>query len=745
MIEFIRLYDATGNLVGLINEFSDLTITESINSVYECEFTTQLDSDIAKEIVIEGFIECDGKKFTIKEITPHLSEKTVGVYCIGECDGLMFTRVSKFEVKKVTAMEAIRTLLDEREVSTGWSVVYGSSNADERPTAKRTLKLSKTDAGTVWAVLQKIIEKWHVEIDFNCNTHTMRLYKSKRLGQQSVLTVFYEDLNLLDFERTVDSNEVVNNIIPVGKDNLNIKGAEREDGSIVSGTSMDETRDLFKDAPTIPKVMRAYYIDTQEDDKQELYNAALDYLESHCNPSKSYTIKVSDLATVNPNYEEFYRVRIGDTIGVASKTLDARYNLRVVKITRKPNEADSLELELSNRRASVITSTASERKIVNAMIDSYNMPMVGDTILVGDRAIATDNIQIEAITADLLEGGSTIVAKEGQSTVEALMESTVEKVQTNLSNSDGVYRLIYNSNGLPIGMEIVSTSDSNKLWRWDYGGLRYSKDGGATFSNIAIDFEGNVVAKNIASGSVISNSVTMSNLTVTGGSIKMTSGQWDGGILLSDSNGNFTQLAYDGIVSKSTSGTVTVNGAGVSCGSLTADDISCTYGTISAQGGSIVGGSVSGTTGTFSSDLKGNKVFATNAGTSTSSTANARIVNTGQICYITEGSLRKFKHDIEPIDNVIDAHQLYNAEVVSFKYNKGYILEDDERYGRNLAGFIVDDLLETAPDLVCYDEEGNPENWSPRYAIPMMVKLIQEQNKRLCEVEEKLRKLEENK
>ena len=730
MVELIRLYDVQHENVGIITEFSDLTVTESLNTVYTCEFTIPLDTDISKLVEIEGFVECDDKVFTIKEITPHLASKTMGIYCVGECDGLRFVRCGSLKVEKKTAYEAISTLLRERETSTGWSVAYGTDS--DRPTAKRTLKLTKSEASTVWEVLQRIIQKWHVEIDFDCESHTMYLYKSKRLGQQSVLTVFYEDLNLLDFERTVDSNEVINNVIAYGKDALTVKGAEREDGSTVSGTSIDEVRDLGKDAPAINKVMRGYYLDTQEDDKQELYNAAVDYLEDYCNPSKSYTIKVSDLTATNPNYEEFYRVRLGDTIGIASKTLDARYNLRVVKITRKPNEVDSMELELSNRRASVSLSTAAERRIVNSMIDTYNTPMVGDTIQVGDRAITTDNIQIEAITKDLLEGGSTIVAKEGQSTVEALMESTVEKVQTNLSNSDGVYRLLYNSNGLPIGMEIVSTSDSNKLWRWDYGGLRYSKDGGATFANVAIDFEGNIVAKNIASGSVISNSVTMSNLTLTGGKIDIATGSdVDNKIVLTATGGYTTGIAP---------GTILVSDG--------------TYANrISLNGirGEIVASSISGVTGSFSGNLTGsgnitgNKVFATGAGTSDSDTPNARIVNTGQICYIKSASMRKFKHDIKPIDEVIDAHQLYNAEVVAFKYNDDYLSENDVRHGKDLAGFIVDDLINTAPGIVSYGDDGEPENWNPRYAVPMMVKLIQEQNKRICEVEEKLRKLEENK
>lgn len=728
MVDIIKLWTADKTVCDPITEFYDLTITESLNTVYSIEFTVPLTSEVAKQIKIEGFLECDGKRFTIKERAPKLADKTLTVYGIGEVDGLKYGRCDSFSISKATAYEAITQLL--RDTSTGWSIVYGSSSESERPTAKRTLKLSKTETGTVWDILQKVIDKWHVEIDFDCVNHTMKLYKRKRLGQQSALTVFFETLNLLDFERSEDSNGVVNSIRAFGKDGLTIKGAEREDGSTVNVDYVNELNDLGKEAREIPKIMRGYYLDAQEDDKQELYNAVVDYLEANCYPERNYTINVADLTNENPNHSEFYEVRLGDTIGIVSSTVDARYNLRVVKITRKPNEPDSMEIELTNKRASVATSTAQERRILNGMIDTYNAPSVGDTILIGSRVINADNVQLNAITADLLEGGEVIEAKPGESMVEALLRNAVEETQSNLENASGYLRINYDANNRPVSLDAVSDTNQNNIFRFFAGGLYASTNGGETFSKVAIDTAGNIVASNIASGSIISNSVTMSNLKVTGGSINMVSdGTTSSGIIINHNFSNAsTTIAGDYVEVRGNSAgeNTLIQPTGIYTPTLTTGDISATGSTIYA------------TTGVFYGNVNGNKVFATGAGTSDSDTPNARIVNTGQICYIKSASMKKFKHDIKPIDEVIDAHQLYDAEVVAFKYNDDYLGENDVRHGKDLAGFIVDDLINTAPGIVSYGDDGKPENWNPRYAIPMMVKLIQEQNERIKALEAKL-------
>ena len=48
----------------------------------------------------------------------------------------------------------------------------------------------------------------------------------------------------------------------------------------------------------------------------------------------------------------------------------------------------------------------------------------------------------------------------------------------------------------------------------------------------------------------------------------------------------------------------------------------------------------------------------------------------------------------------------------------------------------MEDVEEIYPDAVNYDENGEPEMWNDQILIPAMLKLIQEQNKRLRKLEE---------
>ncbi|MDY3109057.1 MAG: phage tail spike protein [Lachnospiraceae bacterium] len=512
MIEKINLYDATNRACNPIVKFSSPTIIETLNTVYTIEFEVPISE--AGEIVIEGFLECDDKRFTIKEITQHLESGVISVYGVGDCDGLKYTRVRNFSVRKATVGTALNTLLNGR--NTGWTWSYG---LDEKPTAKRTLSLTKSDAGSVWAIIQKIIEKWNVEIRFDCVNHRLIVYKSKRLGRQSALTVFYEDLNLNDFERTSNSDNVLNEIIAYGKKDLTIIGAVRDDGTRCEVKYVNEVNDLGKPIPSIPKKMRGYYLDTQEDDPQELYDAAVAYLEKHCYPERNYTINVSDLSAINPDYSEFYKVSLGDTIGISSNSLDVRYNLRVVKITRKPNEIGSMELELTNKKASTATSTARERRIVNSMIDSFNVPVVGDTILVGEEVIAEQNIADNSVSTNKIQENSVTSGKLAEEAVTTLIDSSVAGVQKNLSSAPGgKLQIIYEGN-TPVGFKLIDALHEERCWVWDYGGLRYSDDGGTTFLNVAIDFKGNIVASNLISGTVLTDLITAQNLVVSGGKI----------------------------------------------------------------------------------------------------------------------------------------------------------------------------------------------------------------------------------
>ena len=122
---------------------------------------------------------------------------------------------------------------------------------------------------------------------------------------------------------------------------------------------------------------------------------------------------------------------------------------------------------------------------------------------------------------------------------------------------------------------------------------------------------------------------------------------------------------------------------------------------------------------------------------------NMYIGNTGLLHRTTKTSSRAVKHDIKPIENTdILPEKLYDVDVIQFIYNEGQLGHSSKRYGKELPGFIVEDLVEKYPIAVDIDEEDKPFQWNEQYLIPPMLALIQKQKKKLDELEFRIEALE---
>lgn len=141
-------------------------------------------------------------------------------------------------------------------------------------------------------------------------------------------------------------------------------------------------------------------------------------------------------------------------------------------------------------------------------------------------------------------------------------------------------------------------------------------------------------------------------------------------------------------------------------------------------------------------NIYANKLYVQGAG-NISGDPNARLaVNSPNQLGYASGSSRKFKHDIKPIENAeLDPKHLYDIEVVQFKYNDDYLEENDQRYGIDCIGFIAEQVNEVYP-IAADRETGEPRNWEMRYIIPPMLALIQQQKKKIDDLESRINELE---
>ena len=123
-----------------------------------------------------------------------------------------------------------------------------------------------------------------------------------------------------------------------------------------------------------------------------------------------------------------------------------------------------------------------------------------------------------------------------------------------------------------------------------------------------------------------------------------------------------------------------------------------------------------------------------------SSAGNVVIANNGNLSKGTNSS-RRYKKDIKDIGGELDPAKLYDARVVQFKYRDDYLMSDDQRFNKDMGGFIVEELEKVYPIAIDYSE-GQPEDWNYRYLVPPMLKLIQDQKTEIDNLKERLGKIE---
>lgn len=108
-------------------------------------------------------------------------------------------------------------------------------------------------------------------------------------------------------------------------------------------------------------------------------------------------------------------------------------------------------------------------------------------------------------------------------------------------------------------------------------------------------------------------------------------------------------------------------------------------------------------------------------------------------------SSEKIKRDIKKIERKeLQPENLYDVEIVQFKYSNDIVDKTDRRYNTDLVGFIIEDLEKKYPIAVDKEDENDTKTWSWNsvFMIPSMLKLIQDQHKEIEQLKERQNTLE---
>ena len=83
-----------------------------------------------------------------------------------------------------------------------------------------------------------------------------------------------------------------------------------------------------------------------------------------------------------------------------------------------------------------------------------------------------------------------------------------------------------------------------------------------------------------------------------------------------------------------------------------------------------------------------------------------------------------------------------------YKFKENYLSKEDQRYNRDVIGFIAEDIYEKYPIAADYtiDDNGGTivNDWNFRYMIPAMLKLLQDQKKEIDILKQEIENLKSN-
>jgi hypothetical protein len=130
----------------------------------------------------------------------------------------------------------------------------------------------------------------------------------------------------------------------------------------------------------------------------------------------------------------------------------------------------------------------------------------------------------------------------------------------------------------------------------------------------------------------------------------------------------------------------------------------------------------------------------------TSSSASNMLIATSPLAEVfrSTASSQRWKNSIDNLGGDLEASNLLDLPVRQFKFNNDYLNEEDKRFDTLVPGFVAEEVAQYYPIAAEMGEDGVVDDWNIRMIIPPMLKLIQDQNTKIINLEARLANLENN-
>ena len=118
-----------------------------------------------------------------------------------------------------------------------------------------------------------------------------------------------------------------------------------------------------------------------------------------------------------------------------------------------------------------------------------------------------------------------------------------------------------------------------------------------------------------------------------------------------------------------------------------------------------------------------------------------RVNGNGTLFSLSSSSMR-YKEEITcQLSEELNPERLYDLNVWQYKYREGHLDKGDQRYGKTHIGLLAEDVKQHYPIAANFNEDGYVEDWSERYLIPPMLKLIQMQHAEIEAIKAELKEI----
>ena len=366
-----------------------------------------------------------------------------------------------------------------------------------------------------------------------------------------------------------------------------------------------------------------------------------------------------------------------------------------------------------------------------------------------------ESMEIGSIRANIAQTIADQQAQISQIGSSSMLQQAIQNATNWITGGRGGYVIFQlNADGQPdeiLIMDTPSIETAQKVWRWNQGGLGYSKSGYDGPYETAITQDGAIVADFITAGTMLANIIKGGTLTMGGlnngnGVVSVVNAAGQEVVRLDSDGAKINNGALDiagvsdvtfAIRTASANGYVSeVAPLGVTS-YLPEDGKFMSIEPIGLFAGTYTGNSpLSGTTSPKAMIYPDGQIVSTYAyDNTTSDGANVNVWANGLFRRAASSSRRYKKNITDRMPEELNPDKLYDLPVRSFRYKPGYLEKRDRREGKDVIGLIVEELEELYPIAVNYDKDGRPEMWNAQILIPAMLKLIQEQNERIKKLE----------